>query len=164
MNFDKLRLMASKVGMSKVAESYTAYVASINPRTSTNRKIYSMSKTAATAVQRVLVIGIWSYTAWLIYQMSSKISQGVVDHPTKHTNYREDMAKAMIEQDKSQNFYKEDDMSYLKNQLRADITTPEFKKKWEERQQQQIVSDGDTNTPESKKELDEQQLQQQASK
>lgn len=67
---------------------------------------------------------------------------GRVDSPYMHSTYRQDVEEKVKLEYKKDNvidqrdWYQKEDDSYLKNTIRADITTPEFKKKYEEQQRQ----------------------------
>lgn len=94
----------------------------------------SIGKKVADFAHRGVVFGLMGFFGAQVYQIGRNVSEGVVDSPYMHSTYFQDVEKKIREEytkdnviDKRDWFQAEDD-SYLKNQVRANITTPEFKK------------------------------------
>lgn len=96
---------------------------------------------AADFAQRGMVLGLLSFFGFQIYQIGSNTLQGVVDSPYMHSTYFKDVEEKVKEEYKKDNvvdssqkrdWYQADDDSYLKEQVRPNITRPEFKKQYDE--------------------------------
>jgi len=80
------------------------------------------------------VIGLVSVFAFQVYQIGSKAMSGVVDSPMMHSTYHKEVEEKVKEEYRKSNivdhrdWYDQEDDSYLKKQVRADITRPDFKK------------------------------------
>jgi hypothetical protein len=96
--------------------------------------------------QRGVVIGLFSYFGFQVYQISSKVHENKIDNPHMHSTYFEDV-KAKVEEEYRKGefesnfaeFYQEDDGTdnYLKNQVRPNLTNPEYlRQKQQEKRQQ----------------------------
>lgn len=96
---------------------------------------------AADFAQRGTVVGLLSFFGYQVYEMGSQIYKREVDSPYMHSTYRQDVAEKVKEEYKKDNvidgrnqrdWYAEDDDSYRKEQVRPNITTPEFKKQYQQ--------------------------------
>jgi hypothetical protein len=96
---------------------------------------------AADFAQRGSVMFLLSFFGFQIYQIGSNTLQGVVDSPYKKSTYFKDVEEKVKEEYKKDNvvdssekrdWYQANDDSYLKEQVRPNITRPEFKKEYEQ--------------------------------
>ena len=105
----------------------------------TSRSIFTR---VADLAQRGVVLGLVSIFGFQAYQIARNTSSGVHDHPVMHSTYFEDVTEKVKEEYQKDNrvdkrdWYEEEDDSYLKNQVRANITAPEFKKNYVQEKQQ----------------------------
>ena len=95
---------------------------------------------AADFAQRGAVLGLLSFFGFQVYQIGSNSFKGVVDSPYMKSTYFKDVEEKVKEEYKKDNvidssekrdWYQADDDSYLKEQIRPNITRPEFKKEYE---------------------------------
>ena len=96
---------------------------------------------AADVAHRVVIFGLVSFFGFQVYQIARNTREGLQDHPLMHSTYHEDVAKAVREDNKKdhtivneRDWYDDDDDTFEKQQIRANITTPEFKQKLLQRQ------------------------------
>jgi len=104
---------------------------------------------AADFVQRGMVLGLFTFFGFQAYQIGANVWRGKVDSPYMHSTYFQDVEEKVKEENKKarvtvdepegylaaasrRDMYPEDDDSYLKDQVRANITRPEFKKQYDE--------------------------------
>jgi hypothetical protein len=96
---------------------------------------------AADIAQRGMVLGLLSFFGFQIYQIGSNTIKGKVDSPYMHSTYFKDVDEKVKEEYKKDNvidsseqrdWYQADDNSYMKDQVRPNITRPEFKKQFED--------------------------------
>lgn len=102
----------------------------------------SLFTKAADFVQRGAVLGLLTFFGFQVYQIGSNTLKGVVDSPYMKSTYFKDVDEKVKEEYKKDNvidssekrdWYQADDDSYLKEQVRPNITRPEFKKEYEEK-------------------------------
>lgn len=92
-----------------------------------------MFNRVADLAQRGIVVGLFSVFAFQAYQIGSKVFEGRIDHPTMKSTYFEDVNEKVkeeyvkAERTDQREWYAAEDNSYLKNQVRANITKPEAK-------------------------------------
>lgn len=89
----------------------------------------------ADIAQRGVVIGLMGMAGFQCYQIAKFTMEGRVHSPYMESTYFKDVEEKVKEEYRKdqltdhRDWYAADDNSYLKNQVRANITTPEFKKK-----------------------------------
>ena len=95
---------------------------------------------AADLAQKGTVLGLVSVFGYQLYQIGRNVAGGVVEHPVMESTYFKDVTDKVREeyqtkdnQVDTRDWYEENDSSYLKNQVRPNITTPEFQKKYREK-------------------------------
>lgn len=94
----------------------------------------------ADTIQKGIVIGLVSFTGFQFYQIVKNASEGRVETIYKKSTYFKDVEEKVKEEYQKDNlidhrdWYQAEDDSYLKNQVRADITDPKFKQKFEQKQ------------------------------
>ena len=97
----------------------------------------SFVQKAADVAQRGAVLGLLSFFGFQLYQIGKFTLEGKVDNPYMHSTYWDDVNKKVKEEYRNDNivdkrdWYEADDSSYLKDQVRPNITKPEFKKQLE---------------------------------
>ena len=98
---------------------------------------------AANVAQKGTVLGLMSFFGFQIYQIGRNVQSGRVDHPVMESTYFEDVASKVREEYATKDgkidtrdWYEEDDASYLKDQVRPNITQPQFRKNYEEQRKQ----------------------------
>jgi len=96
---------------------------------------------AADLAQRATVLGLVSFFGFQAYQIGSMVIERKIESPYLHSTYREDVANKVREEYQKDNvvdgrnerdWYADGDDSYKKGELRANITTPEFKKQYQQ--------------------------------
>jgi len=99
---------------------------------------------AADYAQRASVLGLLSFLGFQLYQVGHFVRERQIESPYMHSTYRQDVADKVKEEYKKDNvidgrnerdWYADDDDSYRKEQVRANITTPEFKKQYNQQQE-----------------------------
>lgn len=94
---------------------------------------------AADFVHKGFVLGLASVFCFQVYQITRNSVAGKVDSPYMHSDYFEKVEKKVKEEYRKDNvvdsrdWYQAEDDSYLKDQVRPNITQPEFKKQFEQR-------------------------------
>lgn len=97
----------------------------------------SLATRAADFVHRGIVVGLFSWFGFQVYQIGSQVTTGRLDSPYMHSTYFKDVEKKVKEEYAKENrvdqrdWYPAEDNSYLKEQVRANITKPGFKKQFE---------------------------------
>ena len=93
---------------------------------------------AADLVQKGFVTSLLAYFGFQVYQIGRNVNTGVADHPVMHSTYFKDVEEKVKQEYQNadnvvdkRDWYQEDDDSYLKSQVRANITKPEFKQQYE---------------------------------
>jgi hypothetical protein len=93
--------------------------------------------------QRGMVLGLFSVFSYQAYQIGRNIKSGIIEHPTMNSTYFKDVEEKVKEEYKNKDnavdtrdWYEENDDSYLKDQVRPNINTPEFKKEYKQRKNQ----------------------------
>jgi len=87
-------------------------------------------------------LGLVSFFGYQVYQIGKNVLSGKVESPYLHSTYFKDVEEKVKEEYRKDNlidkrdWYQAEDDSYLKNEVRPNITTPEFKKKYEEQKKQ----------------------------
>jgi hypothetical protein len=107
-------------------------------------KSVSVWTRVADGLHKTAVVGLLSFFGYQGYQIGSKVLEGKVDSPYMHSTYREDV-NAKIKQEyrerdnviDQRDWYQKEDNSYLKDVVRPNITTPQFKQEYEKQRQQQ---------------------------
>lgn len=80
------------------------------------------------------MVGLISLFAFQVYQLRSQIKSGVVSSPYLRSTYYEEVDEKVKEEYRKSNivdhrdWYDEEDDSYLKKQVRPNLTRPDFKK------------------------------------
>jgi hypothetical protein len=98
---------------------------------------------AADVAHKSFVVGLFTFFGFQAYQIGAKVLERKVDSPYMHSTYFKDVEQKVKEEYRKDNvvdhrdWYQAEDDSYLKEQIRADITRPDFKKKWEEQRQRE---------------------------
>jgi hypothetical protein len=93
----------------------------------------------ADVAHKGVVIGLMSWFGFQMYQIGSKVYAREIDSPYMHSTYFQDVEKKVAEEYRKDNvvdhrdWYQADDDSYLKDQVRPNITKPEFKKQWQQK-------------------------------
>jgi hypothetical protein len=93
---------------------------------------------AADIVQRGCVLGLLSMAGYQCYQIGKFTLEGRVKSPYMESTYFKDVEEKVKEEYRKdqltdhRDWYAENDDSYLKKQVRPNLTTPEFKKKQDE--------------------------------
>lgn len=97
---------------------------------------------AANFAQKAVVTGLVSVFGYQLYQIGRNVASGMVEHPVMESTYFKDVSEKVSEEYKTKDnkvdqreWYEEDDSSYLKDQVRANITKPEFQKEYQQRKQ-----------------------------
>ena len=99
----------------------------------------SMFSRVADLAQRGVVIGLMSMAGYQCYQIAKFTLEGRVQSPYMESTYFKDVEEKVKEEYRKdqltdhRDWYAADDDSYLKNQVRPNITSPDFKKRLEER-------------------------------
>lgn len=99
----------------------------------------SIFSRVADVAHKGVVLGLLSLFGFQVYQIGSNVLEGKLDNPYMHSTYLKDVEEKVKEEYRKDNivdhrdWYEADDSSYLKDQIRADITKPNFKKEWEEK-------------------------------
>jgi len=94
---------------------------------------------AADLAHRGFILGLVSVFGYQCYQIGSKVYEGQIDSPYMHSTYFKDVENKVKEEYRKDNvvdsrdWYQAEDDSYLKDQVRPNLTKPEFIKQ----QQQQ---------------------------
>jgi hypothetical protein len=89
---------------------------------------------AADFAQRGIVLGLFSFFGFQVYQIASMTIKGQVDSPYMKSTYFQEVDEKVKEEYRKDNivdrrdWYEAEDDSYLKDQVRPNITKPEFKK------------------------------------
>ena len=101
---------------------------------------------AADAAQRATVLGLLSFFGFQAYQIGKFVYERKVDSPYMHSTYREEVDAKVREGYRTDNvvdgrnqrdwYAEDDDEGYRRDQVRANITTPEFKKQYNNRQRE----------------------------
>jgi hypothetical protein len=93
----------------------------------------------ADVAHKGFVVGLVSVFGFQMYQIGSKVYAREVDSPYMHSTYFQDVEKKVAEEYRKDNvvdhrdWYQAEDDSYLKDQVRPNITKPEFKKQWQQK-------------------------------
>lgn len=93
----------------------------------------TMFTRAADLLQRGVVLGLISFTGFQVYQIGRNAISGRVDSPYMQSTYFNDVEEKVKEEYRKDNivdrrdWYQAEDDSYLKDQVRPNITKPEFK-------------------------------------
>jgi hypothetical protein len=93
----------------------------------------------ADVAQRGVVIGLMGWAGFQCYQIAKFTMEGRVQSPYMESTYFKDVEEKVKEEYRKdqltdhRDWYAAEDESYLKKQVRANITSPEFKKQLEER-------------------------------
>jgi hypothetical protein len=94
----------------------------------------SVFQKAADFAQRGVVLGLLSFFGFQAYQIAKFTIQGTIESPYMQSTYFKDIDAKVKEEYRKDNivdrrdWYEADDNSYLKDQVRPNITKPEFKK------------------------------------
>ncbi len=79
------------------------------------------------------VLGLASFFGFQIYQISTNVARGRVHHPVMDSTYFKDVEEKIKEEYENKDnqvdkrdWYASDDDSYLKKQVRANISKPDF--------------------------------------
>ena len=89
---------------------------------------------AADVVHKGAVMGLFSFFGFQLYQIGAQVYQRQIDSPYMHSTYFDDVKEKVQEEYRKDNtvdkrdWYQKEDDSYLKDQVRANITRPDFKK------------------------------------
>ena len=87
------------------------------------------------------VVGLVAFFGYQAYQIGYFVYERKVDSPFMHSTYRQDVANKVREEYERDNvvdgrnerdWYATDDESRPRDEIRANITTPEFKKQYQE--------------------------------
>lgn len=82
------------------------------------------------------MLGLVSVFAYQCYQIGSKALEGKVDSPYMHSTYFKDVEEKVKQEYRKDNvvdkrdWYDAEDDSYLKDQVRPNISDPKFKQKY----------------------------------
>jgi len=101
----------------------------------------AMLSRAADLAHRGFVLGLVSWFGFQLYQVGSNALSGRVESPYLESTYFDDVEKKVKEEYRKDNlvdrrdWYQAEDDTYLKDQVRANITRPDFKKRYEEEKQ-----------------------------
>ena len=96
---------------------------------------------AADMTQKSAVLGLLGMFGYYGFQIISNVAERKVDSPFMHSTYEQDVNEKVRQEYESDNvvdgrnerdWYATDDESRPRDQIRADLTTPEFKKQYQQ--------------------------------
>lgn len=93
----------------------------------------SVFSQAANMAHKGFVLGLFTFFGFQSYQIGKNVWKGRVHHPVMDSTYFEDVQEKIKEEYESKDnqvdkrdWYASDDDSYLKKQVRANLSKPEF--------------------------------------
>ena len=101
----------------------------------------SLFTRAADLVHKSAVVGLMSFFGYYVYQIGSKVYESKIDSPYLHSTYRQDVDERVkqeyaidnvVDGRNERDWYATDDENRPRDEIRANITTPEFKKQYEQ--------------------------------